>query len=170
MARIVSRRATQVLLVILALFLIGTVAFLSAVNAYFSIDKGAIILSQELGTWQEIAQGSDETASLVKSNFAQLAEPLTSLTSDAPLEEDQHTIDLEKAMAKSAAEAAKKAGFGDDGDAFVRPARNNTPTIWNALTDPPEKIPRIIHQTWKDKTLPPNWQAVRDECAQIHPD
>lgn len=168
MARIVSRRATQVFLIILALFLVGTVTFLSAVNAYFSIDKRAIILSQELGTWQEIAQGSDETASLLKIKSSQLTESLPSL--NTILQGDQHNADLERAIAKSAVEAAKKAGFGDDGDVFVRPGRNNTPTEWNALNDPPEKIPRIIHQTWKDTTLPSNWQAVRDECAQIHPD
>ncbi|GAA96098.1 glycosyltransferase family 32 protein [Mixia osmundae IAM 14324] len=33
-----------------------------------------------------------------------------------------------------------------------------------------EKVPRIIHQTWKTDILPERWQAVRDECAAMHPD
>lgn len=37
-------------------------------------------------------------------------------------------------------------------------------------TRPVEKIPRIIHQTWKTNTLPERWSAVRDKCLEMHPD
>jgi mannosyltransferase OCH1-like enzyme len=170
MARLLSRRVTQVLLTILALFLVGTVIFLSAVNAYFSIDKSTIILPEELGTWEEIELGAQDTSLSWKARYPWIAEALslkpnrtTTLTKDQELKFDD-------AIAKHAAEAAKAAGFSDDDASFIPPGRDNTPKKWNAATDPPEKVPRIIHQTWKDKTLPPNWQAVRDECAKMHPD
>jgi len=34
----------------------------------------------------------------------------------------------------------------------------------------PERIPRIIHQTWKSETLPDRWQAVSEECRALMPD
>ena len=35
---------------------------------------------------------------------------------------------------------------------------------------PPEKIPRIIHQTWKTEELPQQWAEVREGCARLMPD
>jgi len=170
MARLVSRRTTQVLLILLALFLLGTVVFLSAVNAYFSIDKSTVIRPSELGTWEEIELGGDDSSLSWKARYPWLAEALSlKPTRTTTLTMDQEA-QFDNAIAKHAAEAAKAAGFGDDKVLFIPPGRDNTPKKWNPVTDPPEKIPRIIHQTWKDKTLPPNWQAVRDECAQMHPD
>ncbi|KAI0269114.1 hypothetical protein BC834DRAFT_820308 [Gloeopeniophorella convolvens] len=34
----------------------------------------------------------------------------------------------------------------------------------------PERIPRIIHQTWKSETLPDRWKAVSEECRAMMPD
>ena len=36
--------------------------------------------------------------------------------------------------------------------------------------NPPNKIPKIIHQTWKTEVLPERWVPVRDECIKMHPD
>jgi mannosyltransferase OCH1-like enzyme len=33
-----------------------------------------------------------------------------------------------------------------------------------------EKIPRIIHQTWKTDILPERWVAVREACIKLLPD
>lgn len=33
-----------------------------------------------------------------------------------------------------------------------------------------EKIPRIIHQTWKTEVLPDRWRAVSKTCRSIMPD
>ena len=35
----------------------------------------------------------------------------------------------------------------------------------NATDAPIERIPRIIHQTWKTETLPPRWAKTRAGCA-----
>jgi inositol phosphorylceramide mannosyltransferase catalytic subunit len=34
----------------------------------------------------------------------------------------------------------------------------------------PERIPRIIHQTWKSETLPDKWQNVSKACRALMPD
>lgn len=34
----------------------------------------------------------------------------------------------------------------------------------------PERIPRIIHQTWKSETLPEKWQNVSEGCRSMMPD
>lgn len=33
-----------------------------------------------------------------------------------------------------------------------------------------ERIPRIIHQTWKTDVLPDRWNAVRKTCTSLMPD
>ncbi|KAI3626890.1 hypothetical protein GLX27_001442 [Malassezia furfur] len=40
----------------------------------------------------------------------------------------------------------------------------------NATDVPIERIPRIIHQTWKTETLPPRWAKTRAGCAAMMPD
>jgi len=39
---------------------------------------------------------------------------------------------------------------------------------WSRL--PREKIPRILHQTWKDENLPERWIPVREQCLKMHSD
>ena len=33
-----------------------------------------------------------------------------------------------------------------------------------------ERIPRIIHQTWKTDVLPPRWQPISQACRDMMPD
>jgi mannosyltransferase OCH1-like enzyme len=33
-----------------------------------------------------------------------------------------------------------------------------------------ERIPRILHQTWKTDTLPERWQPVSQQCRDLMPD
>ena len=33
-----------------------------------------------------------------------------------------------------------------------------------------QRIPKIIHQTWKSETLPDKWKAVSDGCRNLMPD
>ncbi|KZV76137.1 glycosyltransferase family 32 protein [Peniophora sp. CONT] len=43
-------------------------------------------------------------------------------------------------------------------------------TLNDTTQHKPERIPRIIHQTWKTETLPERWQNVSDGCRQLMPD
>lgn len=144
----------MVLLTLLALFLIGTVVILSAVRAYFSIDSSAYILPQELGTWQEISWGADGPNSP-----AGWAAQHPWWNKVLP-----HSLGFgagADAQGMEGADLALAVPPEPHRDNGVRPPDPNSP---------PEVIPRIIHQTWKEAELPPRWQAVRDECAAMHPD
>ena len=42
---------------------------------------------------------------------------------------------------------------------------------WNATAQGKvERIPRIIHQTWKSETLPERWRTISEECREMMPD
>ena len=42
---------------------------------------------------------------------------------------------------------------------------------WNATEHGRlERVPRIIHQTWKTETLPVKWQEVSEHCREMMPD
>lgn len=44
-------------------------------------------------------------------------------------------------------------------------------TRWNASEHgQQERIPRILHQTWKTEVLPPPWQPISQECREMMPD
>ena len=32
------------------------------------------------------------------------------------------------------------------------------------------RIPKIIHQTWKDENIPQEWQNAQESCRALHPD
>jgi len=42
--------------------------------------------------------------------------------------------------------------------------------VLNSTAAGPERIPRIIHQTWKGSHIPQEWQAAQLSCRRIHPD
>jgi len=44
-------------------------------------------------------------------------------------------------------------------------------TRWNASRHGrAERVPRIIHQTWKSDTLPSQWKGISDGCREMMPD
>jgi len=50
------------------------------------------------------------------------------------------------------------------------PFLSNT-TRWNATEHGQiERIPRILHQTWKSETLPPRWKGISEACRDMMPD
>jgi mannosyltransferase OCH1-like enzyme len=50
------------------------------------------------------------------------------------------------------------------------PVLDNT-TRWNATEHGKfERIPRIIHQTWKSETLPTKWKGYSEACRNMMPD
>lgn len=50
------------------------------------------------------------------------------------------------------------------------PILDNT-TRWSAAAHGQvERIPRIIHQTWKSETLPANWRGISQACRDMMPD
>ena len=44
-------------------------------------------------------------------------------------------------------------------------------TRWNASRHgKTERVPRILHQTWKTDTLPVRWKGISDGCREMMPD
>lgn len=44
-------------------------------------------------------------------------------------------------------------------------------TRWNASHHGMlERIPRILHQTWKSETLPPKWKNISENCRDMMSD
>ena len=58
--------------------------------------------------------------------------------------------------------------------AIDRPAYITEDEVNRVLNDSqhtlPERIPRIIHQTWKTDTLPDKWVNVSQSCKDLMPD
>ena len=92
------RRALQVFLIILALFLLGTVVVLSSITYYLAINPDAYLTVEEVGY-------------------------------------------------------------------------KDTDALYNATAlGVTERIPRILHQTWKSETLPDRWKDISRECREMMPD
>ncbi|KAK0547797.1 hypothetical protein OC846_003836 [Tilletia horrida] len=174
----ISRRCSTVFLTLLALFLLGTVIVLSTVRAYYSIDSTAYILPEELGTWEQIKWGvNPDAVAAAAAHLAALSETAAAVGADSA------AILASSSASASAKASLSSAGNRNDGTlrasgssikgetpvAFEYNSHNNSVQPWN-MNSPPERIPRIIHQTWKDSTLPPQWQVLRDECQTMHTD
>jgi hypothetical protein len=39
-----------------------------------------------------------------------------------------------------------------------------------AISERPQLIPKIIHQTYKNESLPEHWKAPQKSCLDLHPD
>ena len=47
----------------------------------------------------------------------------------------------------------------------------DTDATWNASqAGLNERIPRILHQTWKTETLPDRWKDISQQCRDMMPD
>lgn len=65
-------------------------------------------------------------------------------------------------------------------NAYIDEQEFNSPSnysnwIHTGVQSPPpnakvERIPRIIHQTWKTETLPDRWKSLAEGCKDLHPD
>jgi mannosyltransferase OCH1-like enzyme len=54
--------------------------------------------------------------------------------------------------------------------AYISEEELQTPHQNSSQHQKPERIPRIIHQTWKSETLPERWQVVSEGCRSMMPD
>jgi mannosyltransferase OCH1-like enzyme len=61
-----------------------------------------------------------------------------------------------------------------DNAAYLTEAELDAPDYnsrWNAtLHGKVERIPRILHQTWKSETLPTEWLGISQACREMMPD
>lgn len=61
-----------------------------------------------------------------------------------------------------------------DNAAYLTEAELDAPDYdarWNATQHGKvERVPRIIHQTWKSETLPTEWTGISHACREMMPD
>ena len=167
------RRALCVFLTLLALFLVGTVVVLSTVVKYFGVDKRDVITEPEMDLAVRLAESARTSNHLA----ADPAWPSSlGVASDAdghragatarPVDGD--AIDLLDDLREDS-QSDQLGERGPSSDA------HRSTTIERRLDDsnatvPRQRIPKIIHQTWKTDTLPERWEGVRKTCLDMHPD
>lgn len=141
------------LLVILGLFLLGTIIVLSTVQAYFGIPDWAYITEAEIGGWDP----SSRIAEFQKEGAA------------AHLNGSLHTVWEDGVEWSEQGKGSGAYWMRADWDGTV-----NGTDDWRRLdavdTRSGERIPRLIHQTWKSSVLPPKWRDVWRECREGMPD
>lgn len=140
------------LLVILGLFLLGTIIVLSTVKAYFGIPTWAEITEAEIGGWDP-----------------------SSRIPEFQKEGQQHMNGTRKTVWEDGIEWSEQ-GKGS-GAYWMRAdwdGQVNRTDDWRRLeavqVRDGERIPRLIHQTWKSDVLPPKWRDVWRECREGMPD
>lgn len=163
-----ARKALCIGLTLLTVFLCGTVIVLSTVVTYFGVDYRDVITETEMRLHERwAAQASSST----------------------PVGGDQKTIEVpdvqpvgeEEALVEWAEFDGAEEGMLEGEDAYggeVRRRQEDDSTavvaeseqLLDELAVPKMRIPKIIHQTWKEETLPERWEKVRQSCIDIHPD
>ncbi|ORY29752.1 nucleotide-diphospho-sugar transferase [Naematelia encephala] len=205
-----SRKLVITLLILLSLFLLGTVIVLSSVSYYLAIPSGAYLTEEEvpwrLGDaiaplkyrpdetsqqhkrqdWDNVDEvppempsgdsvmGADEIAEV----WEQLGE--VDVESDAELDDSVEAEPMEVETEIEIQDVDETVwdvdgrGSGDywmrkDWDGRVKES-DSWHRLFNVTTRPGEKIPRLIHQTWKDDQLPSKWRKAWKECREGMPD
>ena len=124
----------------LTVFLLGTVVVLSTVVAYFGVDLRDVITEREMRQYER---------------FATQAAPAR-----AALEENRIPSDT-AAPVQSDSLRTEEYGIPARGDQLRKRELDQAPV---------QRIPKIVHQTWKVDELPDKWEHVREQCMALHPD
>ncbi|ORX35295.1 hypothetical protein BD324DRAFT_609547 [Kockovaella imperatae] len=170
-----SRRTILLIVILISLFLVGTVIVLSSVSYYLAIPAWAFLSEDEV-PWSTLdaikslryspmgtARQHKREAAPEAANDQQrgLDDDFDWFVSDAN-EEDSDRWDVD---------GAGSGGYWmeKEWDGRVRGA-NDWTKLYNVTARPGERIPRIIHQTWKDDMLPVKWRKAFKECREGMPD
>ncbi|KAK4057608.1 hypothetical protein OIO90_001254 [Microbotryomycetes sp. JL221] len=168
------RRALCVFLTLLALVLIGTVVVLSTVVQYFGVDKRDIITEPEMLIAEQWAlQQAQGRAQAALSAQRVSDTPTWQNKADEQLDEDiEFDNNIDGVVSEAIEPAFDNGGNSDDRAPPPRQQqrRSNPEAAPARRSEPTQRIPKIIHQTWKTDTLPDRWKQVRQTCIDLHPD
>lgn len=172
-----SRRVILIAVVLLGLIVLGTFIVLSSVSYALYIPASAFLTEAEV-PWKEsdvirkLHDGSNDTkvADMVEASAAK------HMINSDDAEDDSETYSVTAVDGDNKDSVWGVDGMGtggywmrEDWDGTV----HNT-TSWDRLYDVKlrdgEKIPRIIHQTWKSDVLPEKWRTAWRECREGMPD
>lgn len=160
-----ARKALCVFLTLLSLFLIGTVVVLTAVVSYFGVDSRDVITEAEMRLYERLAQAAD----LNRQPIPFIQEVMIPAEAGNDLKGDFIST---KAMKVASYPREDKM---EDGVERLRNFKREVVTSESGMNITREstsrqRIPKIVHQTWKSEILPERWEIVRQECMNLHPD
>lgn len=166
-------------LILLTLFLTGTVVVLTTVVQYFGVDWRDVITEPEMKRYELLAKRAMEHNDKPSINLHAVSSPSTAQAQDEgsgagdPNNKPVHhlpqptsgVVDVQSANSEDSSPIAYAAA--KDLDRLVEDLARRAPA---SNADPQPRIPKIIHQTWKTDVLPERWDNVRKACMEMHPD
>lgn len=178
-------KVTVVLLVLLSLFLVGTVLVLSFVSYYFAIPSTAYLTEDEV-TW--ISEGVIKPLLYEPPSTPQQHRRQEEIVTEDNVEEEWTEIEEALGLGLNVSAPADIVEiFSDDAEWDID--GQGTGGYWmrkdwsghvegthewsrldNITAGSGERIPRLIHQTWKDDILPEKWRKAWKECREGMPD
>lgn len=172
-----------VLVGLIALILIGTVVVLSTVVQYFGVDKRDVIQDYEMlmaerlvnathevpvedvPPWQEPPVG-DRTDVGEDSQRAAAVQPVGG---DITVTEGD---DLNDGSVNEFLDRLQERGWIAETPAAAEGAVAANGAVEQPYDDMKmqQRIPKIIHATWKTDIVPERWEKIRQGCIDLHPD
>lgn len=178
-----SRRVILIAVVLLGLIVLGTFIVLSSVSYALYIPAAAFLTEAEV-PWKDsdvIRQLHDPANDTAIGEMVEASAAKHLINDDDDDVNDNETYSAVTTAAGSADHQDKQSVWGVDGKGtggyWMRDDWDGTvhnTSSWERLYDVKlrdgEKIPRIIHQTWKSDVLPEKWRTAWRECREGMPD
>ncbi|GAA5837334.1 hypothetical protein JCM9279_005656 [Rhodotorula babjevae] len=169
------RKAITILVILIALILAGTVAVLTTVVQYFGVDQRDVITEPEMRLYERLAATARSNLPIPDKSQKVVggadAEPLA-----APVKSDEQ-LSPELVVTRDDAERGDESVQDllnrlDERGWFSNSTSSTAVDTAAAAAEPEhkQKIPKIIHATWKTDTVPVRWAEVRQGCIDLHPD
>jgi len=155
---------------LIALILIGTVIVLTTVVQYFGVDSRDIITELEMNMYERLAvQEQSKSREPGKEKDQRVVNPPTKVEGihsgekkdkiDVVVSTEDKDQSLNEFMG-----SLEERGWLDSEAGSTSLAKNNS------TVNRQQRIPKIIHATWKTDVLPDRWEKIRQGCIDLHPD
>lgn len=156
-------------------FLLGTVVVLSTVVAYFGVDSRDVITEAEMRLYERLAEADAALPPVTGGKQEVVAAPAHGTVLEMELSEGSDSDVWEGASLDDVIDEEPMDDFKRRYEARKRSLTNGTAAFSGMLRDlaaptPKQRVPKIVHQTWKTDTLPERWEKVRQGCMDLHPD
>ncbi|POY71160.1 hypothetical protein BMF94_5470 [Rhodotorula taiwanensis] len=178
------KKAITVLIGLITLILVGTVIVLSTVVQYFGVDKRDVIQDYEMALVERLANAARQLPTDGTPAQAHLSHSGVGSTyaEDTPLARAGTAQAVSSGDVKVT--AGDEIGDGNSVNEFLDrlqergwiadspPSTEDLAKVAAKAGDnsPQQRIPKIIHATWKTHVLPERWEKVRQGCIDLHPD